>query len=406
MAKLTRVPAKVFAASAAADEIGQFGSAVAGSKLETADVATIQGLSAWLDGWSEALVSGNRYPALQEMNGLLKVLSYQGAYALQEGIPEYDANTSYYIGSIVKKTGTFELYGSLTDDNVGNALTVGASWQFLGDLRALYQVPANTTIYVATTGSDTTGDGSSANPFATPHKAFEYLNGKILLGTVTIQLADGTYNFTETLTINPLLGYSVILNGNISDKSLVKIVTSSITAIINNARGLTISNLTLDGTTTGGDSSGILDQGNVNINNCIVKHFVFNIYCLEGAHTVVSNVTTTLGTHGIVSGRQGACEIDNAISTYNENGISASQQGNIRVKENCTITYNTTGVFCLDGSSIQFNDSDTTLLIRYNTTYQIRSVANSIVNLNGSSYTGAISPAINTEGNYGSWILS
>lgn len=139
MAKLTRVPAKVFAASAAADEIGQFGSAVAGSKLETADVATIQGLSAWLDGWSEALVSSNRYPALQEMNGLLKVLSYQGAYALQEGISEYDANTSYYIGSIVKKTGTFELYGSKTDNNVGKALSDGANWKLLVDLNACIQ---------------------------------------------------------------------------------------------------------------------------------------------------------------------------------------------------------------------------------------------------------------------------
>jgi len=137
MAKLTRVPAKVFADSAAADEIGQFGSAVAGSKLETADVATIQGLSAWLDGWSEALVSGNRYPALQEMNGLLKVLSYQGAYALQEGVSEYDSATTYYIGSIVKKTGTFELYGSLTDDNAGNALTVGTEWQYLCDLASI-----------------------------------------------------------------------------------------------------------------------------------------------------------------------------------------------------------------------------------------------------------------------------
>ena len=141
MAKLTRVPAKVFAASAAADEIGQFGSAVAGSKLETADVATIQGLSAWLDGWSEALVSGNRYPALQEMNGAFKVLSYQGAYALQEGIAEYNADTTYYIGSIVKKTGTFELYGSLTNDNVGNALSSTINWQFLCDLKATNAIP-------------------------------------------------------------------------------------------------------------------------------------------------------------------------------------------------------------------------------------------------------------------------
>jgi len=153
MAKLTRVPAKVFAASAVSTEIGQFGSAVAGSKLETADVATIQGLSAWLDGWSEALVSSNRYPALQEMNGLLKVLSYQGAYALQEGIAEYDSATTYYIGSIVKKTGTFELYGSLTNDNVGNALTIDTEWKFLVDLNVLSNTLSNALIYTADTSN-------------------------------------------------------------------------------------------------------------------------------------------------------------------------------------------------------------------------------------------------------------
>ena len=187
MAKLTRVPAKVFAASAAADEIGQFGSAVAGSKLETADVATIQGLSAWLSGWSEALVSGNRYPALQEMNGLLKVLSYQGAYALQEGIPEYDSDTTYYIGSIVKKTGTFELYGSLTDDNVGNALTVDTEWQFLIDLNVVRQ----NIIQV----------GTSSTAAATTEKEVT-LSGFVLTTGVNIQVVFTNSNTATTPTLN------------------------------------------------------------------------------------------------------------------------------------------------------------------------------------------------------------
>lgn len=188
MAKLIRVPAKVFAASAAADEIGQFGSAVAGSKLETADVATIQGLSAWLNGWSEALVSGNRYPALQEMNGLLKVLSYQGAYALQEGIPEYDASTTYYIGSIVKKTGTFELYGSLTNDNVGNALVDGANWKLLVDLN---NVSTSAIIPL----------GSCATASATTEKAVT-LSGFVLTTGATIQVTFANANTAATPTLN------------------------------------------------------------------------------------------------------------------------------------------------------------------------------------------------------------
>jgi len=188
MAKLTRVPAKVFAASAAADEIGQFGSAVAGSKLETADVATIQGLSAWLDGWSEALVSENRYLALQEMNGAFKVLSYQGAYALQEGIPEYDSNTTYYIGSIVKKTGTFELYGSLTDDNVGQALTVDTEWKFLVDLNNINSFAIMPL-------------GTCATASATAEKVVT-LSGFVLATGATIQVTFTNANTADVPTLN------------------------------------------------------------------------------------------------------------------------------------------------------------------------------------------------------------
>ena len=149
MAKLDRVQAKIFADLAPESDVSQFGSFVAGAKLPTTDIATIQGISAWLDGFSEALVSGNRYPSLQELNGLLKVLSYQGAYALQEGIAEYNADTTYYIGSIVKKTGTFEIYGSLTDDNVGNALTVDTEWNFLCDLNEIADIDLSN---ITTTG--------------------------------------------------------------------------------------------------------------------------------------------------------------------------------------------------------------------------------------------------------------
>jgi len=37
-------------------------------------------------------------------------------------------------------------------------------------------ISADTTFYVATTGSDTTGDGSSGSPWATLRKALSYLD--------------------------------------------------------------------------------------------------------------------------------------------------------------------------------------------------------------------------------------
>lgn len=129
MAKLERVTAKVFASDAPADKIGQFGSALAGTKLETGDVSTIQALPAYTEGWSSAVISQRNYPVLQETNGVMKNMSYQTAYIMQNGIAEYDPNTEYYAGSICKGIGNTNQYASWGDENVGNAVTNSDYWK-------------------------------------------------------------------------------------------------------------------------------------------------------------------------------------------------------------------------------------------------------------------------------------
>ena len=131
MTKLDRLTAKVFADNAPADEIGQFGSALSGTKVLTSDVATIQALPAYTSGWGSAVISNRNYPTMQEFNGLLKVMSYQSAYTLQQGIPEYDSGTIYYIGSIVKSLDADNnavLYQSVADNNINNQLTDTTKW--------------------------------------------------------------------------------------------------------------------------------------------------------------------------------------------------------------------------------------------------------------------------------------
>jgi hypothetical protein len=132
MAKITRKTQKQFAGSAT--NVGQFGSLQVGTKVITTDPAVIQGLSAYTGGWSAAVTSGQELPPLEEFNGLNFVNTYQLGYLLQEGVPEYDAGTTYFQNSIVKKPGTYQLYGSKIDNNLGNALTITADWQFLVDL--------------------------------------------------------------------------------------------------------------------------------------------------------------------------------------------------------------------------------------------------------------------------------
>lgn len=57
-----------------------------------------------------------------------------------------------------------------------------------------------TTYYVTTSGNDSTGDGSQARPWATPHRAMDYLSTRRIHVTegftrVTVSVGVGTYNF-------------------------------------------------------------------------------------------------------------------------------------------------------------------------------------------------------------------
>ncbi len=58
------------------------------------------------------------------------------------------------------------------------------------------KLTAHRHVYVATTGSDTTGDGTAGNPWATVQYAFDYARDYIDFGDFTwaIHVADGTYN--------------------------------------------------------------------------------------------------------------------------------------------------------------------------------------------------------------------
>lgn len=129
--KLPRVTAKIFASNAAEDDIGQYGSALAGNKVLTSDISEIQALPAYETGWRGAVLSTRNYPTLQEMNGLQKTFSQQIAYLLETGLPEWDENTTYWANtSFCQFDG--KIYQSLTDNNIGNNPTTDTTnWQYI-----------------------------------------------------------------------------------------------------------------------------------------------------------------------------------------------------------------------------------------------------------------------------------
>lgn len=126
MAKITRKTAQVFGLTAGTDQIAQFGSLEAASPIFSTDPVVIQALSNWSEGWFEAVEDVNS-PAIEDMNAYCYVTSYQIAYALQTGVPEWDNGTTYFIGSIAQN-GSGVLYLSLTNNNLNNALTDTGNW--------------------------------------------------------------------------------------------------------------------------------------------------------------------------------------------------------------------------------------------------------------------------------------
>ena len=73
-------------------------------------------------------------------------------------------------------------------------------------------------LYVATTGDDTTGDGTELLPWATPHRAMRELFGFIITpeASATVHIADGQYTFSEQLEIGHPNGERIkVLGGSV-----------------------------------------------------------------------------------------------------------------------------------------------------------------------------------------------
>lgn len=130
MAKLTRAIQKIFCGGVPSiNTVAVFGSLKAGLPNFSDNPDDIQSLPAYEAGWAGATVL-NQAPALQDMNALQFLFSRQLKYLFQQGIPEWDAVETYYIGSVVCNDLGVP-YVSLINDNTANSLTDANKWKIL-----------------------------------------------------------------------------------------------------------------------------------------------------------------------------------------------------------------------------------------------------------------------------------
>lgn len=207
MAKLARYTQNIFGNSAPGSGVGAlgvFGSLAGGNPTVSTSPSTIMGLAAWAGGWLSAVI-GDNGPEMEDMNGFCFVSTYQLAYLFQQGVPEWDAGTTYYTGSFVNVGGI--LYQSLQDANTNHAVlsTLGTWWGLAGFNVA--KVNANTAM--SPTVQYYRVDTSGGNPTLTLPALASSLNIKfkvknISTGVVTVAGNSGSEDMdgANTYTLN------------------------------------------------------------------------------------------------------------------------------------------------------------------------------------------------------------
>lgn len=117
MTKIERKTQKIFAGNADTDELAVFGSMISGTPVYNDDIEALQS-EAYTEGW-KAAVAANEAPFMEEMNAVQYGFSKQLAYLFQQGIPEWDAGTTYYLDSFCQVGGV--IYKSKLDENINHS---------------------------------------------------------------------------------------------------------------------------------------------------------------------------------------------------------------------------------------------------------------------------------------------
>jgi hypothetical protein len=189
--KLSRTTAYIFG-SLAGSVFGVFGSFAAGSPQlidpSSTGAAPLYGLSLddtpYLFGWEQAVVQGNS-PCIEDTNALEYLSTYQLAYIMQQGIPEYDGSTTYFPTSICQTGSQTYVANSTAIAGIVGQTPTGSStfWNLFPQINSLSQLPkgsANLFLQGAGVG----------NPPVYSQASFSQLTGS----ATTSQLPSGSSN--------------------------------------------------------------------------------------------------------------------------------------------------------------------------------------------------------------------
>jgi hypothetical protein len=200
MAKLPRTTQKIFGKNAPENQITTFGSIKAGTPVYTQSASQIMN-SAFEGGWSEA-VEDDYAPYRQDRNAVDTAITQQLGYLFQDGIPEWDAGTTYYKGSVVKVVNgnALTFYKSIADNNTSSVNTTD-KWHKMLDINASNQI-VSPSINTPTISGGSMSSGTFSDP--------------TFSGTVNVPLASASSSTDSTIAAsigwvnNPSLSSNVV----------------------------------------------------------------------------------------------------------------------------------------------------------------------------------------------------
>ena len=144
---------------------------------------------------------------------------------------------------VINPDGTLPAPGQLVANGIYEFVYDGTKYQMSSTTSKKRSLTANTNYYVATTGNDTTGDGSSGLPWATIQHAVDYISSMVDISgyTCTVNVATGTY--APFTVLKPFIGGVPLFLGNTTTPSnvLISSSTSGLSSIGANGLGIQFS---------------------------------------------------------------------------------------------------------------------------------------------------------------------
>ncbi len=188
-----------YAGDVTATDLQVVGSDAAGLPVLSDDPEVLQANNAYKQGLLSIKNSSSNDLELKEINSLFYIHNYHLNYILQNGLQEYNADTSYQEDGYVRDG--IAIYKSLTNNNLNNPVTDTNNWEFVATLKSgsnVVVVNALSDLPTPVTNNITLADNTAY----------------IIFGTVNVGTNSITYGANSSLLGNDILTSKLIFEGS------------------------------------------------------------------------------------------------------------------------------------------------------------------------------------------------